>query len=287
MDLDEIRYEQADGVAEIVLDRPDKLNPISARAGGTRDQILHVLADAERDDTIGAVLLRGEGRAFSAGGDLTGNAPRETEAEHQAFLAEADHLNQRIRDSRLPVVAAVHGLCLGGALALVASCDFVVAAEHATFGLPEGRIGLIGATPLVSVVGRQWAKFLILTGEPISAERARELGLVLSVEPDDELLERARELARRLARLPREAVALNKRAVDAAADAAGDEAGRQVGLAHDAVTLTASGQAAAPDGRTFREIIDTEGVAGLKAARAAQYSGPWLPTRGDGEGNSA
>ena len=281
MKLDEIAYQQADGVAEIVLDRPEKLNPISARAGGTRDQILHVLSEAERDDTIGAVLLRGEGRAFSAGGDLTGNAARETEAEHRAFLAHADELHQRLRDSRLPIVAAVHGVCLGGALALVASCDFVVAAEHATFGLPEGRIGLIGATPLVPIVGRQWAKFLILTGEPITAERAREIGLVLSVEPDDEFLERARELARRLARLPRQAVALNKWAVDAAADAAGDDAGRRAGLAQDAVTLTASGLATAPDGRTFREIIDTEGVDGLKRARAAQYSGSWLPTGGD------
>lgn len=283
MDLDEIAYAKTDGVAEIALNRPERLNPISARPGGTRDQILHALTDAETDPAIGAVLIRGEGRAFSAGGDLTGNAPRETLAEHEEFLEGAEAFHARLRDSRLPLVAAVHGHCLGAALALVASCDFVVAAEHATFGLPEGRLGLVGATPLVPIVGRQWAKFLILTGEPIDAALARERGLVLSVEPDDELLGRARGLARRLARLPREAVASNKRAVDAVADAAGDEAGRRVGAAHDAVTLANSAGATAPDGRTFREIIDTEGVDGLKRARAAQYSGSWLPTRGDGE----
>jgi enoyl-CoA hydratase/carnithine racemase len=133
----------------------------------------------------------------------------------------------------------------------------------------------------VPILGRQWAKFLILTGEPIGASVARELGLVLSVERDDELLDRARELARRLARLPREAVAANKRAVDAVADAAGDESGRRAGLAQDATTLAASGRATAPDGRTFREIIESEGVDGLKRARAAQYTGSWLPTRGD------
>ena len=103
-----------------------------------------------------------------------------------------------MRDARLPVVAAVHGYCLGAALQLVASCDLVVASEDARFGLPEGRIGLVGAGPLVPIVGRQWAKFLILTGELIDAARAREIGLVFAVEPDDEQLERARDLARRL-----------------------------------------------------------------------------------------
>jgi enoyl-CoA hydratase/carnithine racemase len=283
LELDEIAYGKSDGVAEIALNRPDRLNPISARPGGTRDQILDALADAEADPAIGAVLLRGEGRAFSAGGDLTGNAPRETLAQHEEFLETAEVFHTRLRDSPLPLVAAVHGHCLGAALALVASCDFVVAAEHATFGLPEGRLGLVGATPLVPILGRQWAKFLILTGEPIGAALARDLGLVLRVEPDDELLGRARELARRLARLPRDAVASNKRAVDAVADASGEDAGRRAGIAHDAVTLANSAHATAPDGRTFREIIDTEGVGGLKRARDAQYTGSWLPTRGDGE----
>jgi enoyl-CoA hydratase/carnithine racemase len=283
LELDEIAYSKADGVADIALNRPERLNPISARPGGTRDQILHALADAEDDPSIGAVLVRGEGRAFSAGGDLTGNAPRETVAEHEEFLASADAFHARLRDSRLPVVAAVHGHCLGAALALVASCDFVVAAEHATFGLPEGRLGLVGATPLVPIVGRQWAKFLILTGEPVGAALARDLGLVLSVEPDDAYLERARELARRLARLPREAVASNKRAVDAVADAMGDEAGRRAGRAYDAKTLADSTRATAPDGRTFRAIIDTEGVDGLKRAREAQYGGSWLSSPGGEE----
>jgi enoyl-CoA hydratase/carnithine racemase len=283
LELDEIAYAKSDGVAEVALNRPDRLNPISARPGGTRDQILRALADAEADPAIGAMLVRGEGRAFSAGGDLTGNAPRQTVAEHEEFLETAEAFHARLRDSRLPVVAAVHGHCLGAALALVASCDFVVAAEHATFGLPEGRLGLVGATPLVPIVGRQWAKFLILTGEPIGAALARDLGLVLRVEPDDDLLERARELARRLARLPREAVASNKRAVDAVADSSGDEAGRRAGLAQDAATLASSAGATAPDGRTFREIIDTEGVDGLKRARDAQYTGSWLEAGGDGK----
>jgi enoyl-CoA hydratase/carnithine racemase len=276
MDLDEITYEKDAGVAEITLDRPEQRNPISGRAGGTRDQIAWALGDAEADPAIGSVLLKGAGPAFSAGGDLTGNAPRETAAEHQAFLDEADAFHHRLRTAQVPVVAAVHGYCLGAALQLIACCDLVVAAESARFGVPEGRIGLVGATPLVPIVGRQWAKFLVMTGELVDAATARAIGLVLTVEPDDELVGRSRDLCRRIARLPREAVVGNKRAIDAFADASGETAGRAAGLAGDVVTLSDSARATAPDGRTFREILDTEGLAGMKRARAAQFDAPWL-----------
>ena len=87
-------------------------------------------------------------------------------------MEEADAFHRRVREVPLPVVAAVHGVCLGAALQLVSCCDFVVAAESARFGVPEGRIGLVGGAPLVPVVGRQWAKFLILTGELIDANQA-------------------------------------------------------------------------------------------------------------------
>jgi enoyl-CoA hydratase/carnithine racemase len=276
VELDEISYEKADGIGAITLNRPDKLNPISARTGGTRDQILWALTDAEDDPDVGCVLISGAGKAFSAGGDLTGNARRETAFEQHAFLETAEVFHRRVREAKLPVIAAVHGICLGAALTLVASCDFIIAAESAKFGLPEGRIGLVGAAPLVPIVGRQWAKFLMFSGEQIDAALAARIGLVLTVEPDAELMDRSRELAGRLARLPREAILLNKRAIDAVAEAGGELDGRLAGQAADAVTLANSGRATAPDGRTFREIIDTEGMDGLKSARAAQYEGPWL-----------
>jgi enoyl-CoA hydratase/carnithine racemase len=274
--LDEISYSKEGGVAAITLDRPDKLNAVSARAGGTRDQIIWALSEAENDPSIGCVILSGAGRGFSGGGDITGNVRRETAFEQQAFIEQAEAFHHRLRTARLPVVAAVHGVCLGAAVSIVASCDFVIAAESARFGLPEGRIGLVGASALVPVVGRQWAKFLMFSGEMITAAQAQAIGLVLTVEPDDELLARARDLAGRLSRLPKEALLLNKRAIDAVADASGDAAGRVAAMAADAVTLANSGRAAAPDGRAFREIIASEGMDGLKAARAAQYDTTWL-----------
>ena len=276
MELDEISYEKADGVASITLNRPAKLNAISARAGGTRDQISWALSDAEGDPDVGCVLLRGAGKGFSSGGDLSGNARRETALEQRDFMESAEAFHRRVREARLPVIAGVHGICLGAALSLVASCDFVVASTSARFGLPEGRLGLVGASALVPIVGRQWAKFLMFSGEDITASQARDIGLVLTVEPDDELAERVLELAQRLARLPREGLLLNKRAIDAVADAAGDATGRVAGLAADATTLANSGRATAPDGRTFTEIVAAEGLDGIKSARAAQYATAWL-----------
>jgi enoyl-CoA hydratase/carnithine racemase len=283
--FDEIAVERHGAVLEIRLNRPEQRNPISARAGGTRDQILAALTSAEDDPDVGCLLLTGAGKAFSAGGDLVGNKPRETAAEQVEFLERAEQFHARVRAARLPIVAAVQGHCLGAALTLVASCDLVIAGSSATFGLPEGRLGLVGVTPLVLVVGTQWAKFLIMTGESIDAETARAIGLVLAVEPDDSLHARALDLADRLTRLPREAVLLSKRTVDGVADAAGGAAGRLAGRGFDAVTLANSGRATAPDGRTFRAIIADEGIDGLKRARAAQYDTPWLTRRGS-EGGS-
>jgi hypothetical protein len=99
---------------------------------------------------------------------------------------------------------------------------------------------------------------------------------VLSVERDEELVVRALDLAVRIARMPREAVLLNRRAIDATADAAGETAGRAAGLARDALVTSMAPYATSPDGRTFRSIIDEEGMTGLKAARDAQFSEPWL-----------
>jgi enoyl-CoA hydratase/carnithine racemase len=272
----EVRLTISDGVAEIVLDRPKVMNAISARPGGTRDQLRAALTTAEADQNVGCVLLRAEGKNFCGGGDLTGNARRETAGEDLLFLETADAFHDRLRASRLPVVAAVQGYCLGAGVTLASCCDFVIAGATARFAYPEGRLGLVGASAVVTTVGRQWAKFLMLTGEMISATQAAEIGLVLTVEPDDELLERARDLAGRIARMPREAVLLNRRTIDTVADAAGDAAARSAARAADTVTLSGAARATAPDGRTFRSIIDAEGMAGMKAAREAQYTEPWL-----------
>jgi enoyl-CoA hydratase/carnithine racemase len=275
--LDEIDVRNVgDGVVEVVLNRPETLNAISGRRGGMRDQLLHAIGAAEDDADTGCVVLRGAGRAFSGGGDVTGNERRERPEQDEQFLRSAAEFHERVRASAVPIVAAVHGYCLGAGLTLAASCDFVIAGEGARFGFPEGRIGFAGASAVVPIVGRQWAKFLMITGELLTASQARKLGLVLTVERDEELAQRALDLAARIARMPREAVLLNRRAIDATADAAGETAGRAAALAADTLTTSRAAHATAPDGRTFRSIIDEEGMNGLKAARDAQFSEPWL-----------
>ena len=124
-------------------------------------------------------------------------------------------------------------------------------------------------------------KFLVLTGEPITACQAERIGLVLKVEPDGELFERTQELTRRISRLPREALTLNKRSVDSFADASGETASRLAARGHDALTLSHSPHAKAADGRTFTEIQQAEGVEGMKKARQAQYaSSRFRPEKG-------
>jgi enoyl-CoA hydratase/carnithine racemase len=276
--LDEVTFAKHGAVGTITLDRPDRLNAISARPGGTRDQVVAALEMAEDDPDIGCVLLRGNGRAFSVGGDLTGNAPRDRSVDDVDFVDSATRFHERITASRVPTIAAVHGFCLGAGVLLAASCDLVIAAERATFGFPEGRLGLAGASALVPTIGRQWAKFLMLTGESLSAAQAREIGLVLAIEPDAELFDRAGDLAARIARMPRDGARLNRRSIDAVADAAGDAAGRAAAVTGDSITLSMAAHATAPDGRTFRSIIEHEGMDGLKRARAAQFDQPWLRT---------
>ncbi len=278
--FEHIRYQRRDGVGQVTLDRPDKLNALGIGPGSSRDEIGRALAEADADPEVGCLLITASGRAFCAGGDLSGAPPTETALDEHLFVEQVDRFHAGLRALHKPVVAAVQGLCLGSGLGFVAQCDLVIAADDARFGLIEGRIGHPGATEIVPLVGAAWAKFMILTGELIDAHTAREIGLILTVVPAVELDPRAWELARRIARMPREGVLLNKAAIDRMLEASGREAGRRVGRAHDVLTKAMSRHARAPDGRLFEDILAAEGMDGLKRARDTQYSGPWLPRRG-------
>ena len=136
------------------------------------------------------------------------------------------------------------------------------------------------------LVGAAWAKFMILTGELLDAERAAEIGLVLTVVPRESLDERVFDLARRIASLPREGTLLNKAAIDRMVEASGRTAGRLVGRTHDAMTKAMASFARAPDGRRFEEIRAEEGVEGMKKAREQQFKGGWLAPRSKGSRGS-
>lgn len=271
-----VLYRVESGVAHIVLNRPEKLNALGIGPGSNRVELAEAMEQADADPAVGAILVSAAGRAFCAGGDLTGVPRVKSPFGNKAFVDDLDALHARIRRVSKPSVAAVHGLVLGSGVGLTALFDFVIAAEGTRFGLIEGRVGHPGATEIVPLVGAAWAKYLMLTGEVIDARRAAAIGLVLEVEEADELLDRCTDLARRLARMPRAAVILNKASIDSMLEAAGRSAGRSIGRAHDVLTRSMTHEAAAPDGRRFEEILEQDGMQALKAARDTQYGEPWL-----------
>ncbi|MCU1617709.1 MAG: enoyl-CoA hydratase [Frankiales bacterium] len=268
------------GVARIRLDRPERMNALGIGPGSNRAEIAAAMSAADKDESIGCILLTAAGAAFCAGGDLSGVAPAETPVDDYAFVAELGAFYEQLRAVRTPIVGAVQGLCLGAGMSLAAQCDLLVAADDARFGLVEGRMGHPGATEIAPIVGAAWAKFLILTGELIDAHRAERIGFVLSVVPAADLEGRALDLARRVAAVPRASALMNKAAVDAMADALGRQDARRVGRAHDVTTKAAARQATAPDGRLFDDILREEGTAGLKKARDSQFTGRWLAAGG-------
>ncbi|WP_298233049.1 enoyl-CoA hydratase/isomerase family protein [uncultured Azohydromonas sp.] len=271
-----IRLERRNGVAHVVLARPDKLNALAFGPGSNRAEIAAALQWADADPDTGAILIRAEGRSFCAGGDLTGLEAFAGARQDEFLIAEVDRFHAAVRQTQKPTIAAVHGACLGAGLGFIAQCDFVLASDDATFGLPEGRFGHPGGSELVPLIGQAWAKFLIFTGERLDARRAADIGLVLLVLERGQLESGAADLAERIARMPEDAVRLNKAAIDKAGEAGGRSVARVAGRSGDLVTKSMSRHAKAPDGRLFEEILKAEGPQGLKQAQQQQYTQSWV-----------
>gem|GEM_PF-255889 len=189
-------YEVRDGAAWIRLNRPAQLNAFSSKMYGELRAAVR-LADADVDVDI--IVLTGTGRAFGTGGDLQeGLEVLSPDADPLEFYRFADSLPyDAIRDTPKVVIAAVNGICMAGGLIAALTADIIVAAESATFGIPEGRIGM--PEPWIpnmffARVSIAHLKFLALTGGTITAHEARNLGLVPLVVPDDRLLDRTMSL---------------------------------------------------------------------------------------------
>lgn len=205
-------YRCQGSLAEITLNRPEVLNAIN---GAMHRGILEALARAAGDDTVRAVVIRGSGRAFSAGGDLKAVAAGEN-VGHPAALGQA------IWDLAKPVIAAVHGYCLGQACELAAVCDLTVATQSARFGEVEINHGWGPPLPVMPfALGLKRAKELLLLGEMIDAGLALQIGLVNRVVSDAGLDAEVARIAARLVGLKPEAVASNKRLVNSRYERAG------------------------------------------------------------------
>jgi 2-(1,2-epoxy-1,2-dihydrophenyl)acetyl-CoA isomerase len=208
------------GVAEITLNRPDRLNAWNAQFG---DELREALLTDAADPSVRAVLITGAGRGFSSGADL--KEMLEQGSEGGQIPAVGDMLRTRyhpiikgIRELPKPVVAAVNGPAVGIGASLALACDLIWAAESAIFGLAFVNIGLVpdgGSTILVPVAaGKARALEMALLGEPIPADRALDWGLINRVVPDGDLMDEARGLARSLAKGPTRSYANSKRALN-------------------------------------------------------------------------
>lgn len=225
LELHTIRLEVEDGVATVTLSRPDKLNAIDA---AMRRELWEVAEEAARNPEIRVVIVTGEGRAFSAGGDLQffERLQERKEDETASFRHEVSLFTRTfdlIESMEKPVIAAINGFCTGAGLQLTLSCDLRIAAEGASFAFLENNIGLLpgagGCSRLVKLVGYGKAKELVLLGEKISARQALQAGLVNRVTTDGALLREAREIARSLLKKAPEALGLAKRVLLACANA--------------------------------------------------------------------
>ncbi|MHB8577912.1 MAG: enoyl-CoA hydratase/isomerase family protein [Dehalococcoidia bacterium] len=209
---DLVLVERSGRIATITLNRPRKLNALNAMMVATATDVFKQFAE---DRQTSVIVLRGAGKAFSAGADVT--ELRELNPETaRAFITRLHELLQIIRELPQIVVAAVAGPCFGGACELAAACDIRIAAESARFGMPEIKVGLpsvIEAALLVPLMGLGRASDFVLTGEELNGAEAERVGLASRVVPDDELESKARELAERLAGYSGPALRLQKELV--------------------------------------------------------------------------
>jgi enoyl-CoA hydratase/carnithine racemase len=189
-----LRTDSADGVLTVTLARPERRNAIDGELAAALRETLEAAAD---DPAVRAVILTGEGRAFSAGGDLS---RFERDWDPREFRHDSHRLTSLISlVERLekPVVAAINGVATGAGTQLALACDVRLMAAGARFVYREGRLGIIpahgGVTRLVKLIGLARARDVLLGGEGVPAAEAARLGMVTEVVPADRLLDAARE----------------------------------------------------------------------------------------------
>lgn len=207
MNLETVLYEFDGSVATVTMDRADALNALSQQLTADLDRAFRqVILDEAR-----AVIFTGKGRAFCSGGDLREmQALWEKEGRIEAFLEEPlgalHRVIQLIRETPIPFIAAVNGVCAGAGVNFALACDIVIAADDASFREAFVRIGLSpdcgGTFFLPRAVGEKVAAELLMTGDAVTAERAVAIGMINKAVPAASLLDEARSIASRLAAGP-------------------------------------------------------------------------------------
>jgi enoyl-CoA hydratase len=269
-----IRYTVEGPLAWLSLNRPDKLNAIN---GPMIDELNDALDRAEADEAVRVILLRGEGRAFSAGFDLDMGMEEEpgSVADEDALkaavrreLSKDFDIIMRFWDCPKPTIAAVHTYCLGSGMEMAAACDITFAAQGCRFGAPEVKYSSgIVALVLPWFCGPKKAKELLLTGnDRVTSEQAESWGLVNQVVEPGDLYDAARAMAMDIARNDQLAVRLTKQAINRSMDTAGMRKALLDALETDVEIESTETE----ESRTFNRIMKTEGTRAAIAWRAGQ-----------------
>jgi enoyl-CoA hydratase len=254
-----LRYEQRGAVVVLTVDRPERLNAIGR---DTLTLLNEALDRIEADPGTRVVIVTGEGKAFSAGADITELDALDGPHSMSRFLAYFTDTYDRLVHLAKPSIAAVNGMAFGGGLELALACDLRVVARSARLGVPEIKLGLLpgagGSQRLARLLPAAVAKQLLLTGEPISADDAHRLGLVNEVVDDGTALATAERIAERLADGAPLALAAAKRLVDL-----GGPMALEAGVAFERETVA----------MLFATEDRAEGVAAFLEKRSPQFRG--------------
>jgi len=208
-----VLYTVEGNIGIATLNRPEKLNALDSN---TRAELKEIVERAEKE--VRVLIITGSGRAFAAGADINELVKRDPIMAIEASKLGTE-LFSRIEELEIPVIAAINGLALGGGLELAMACDIRIASSKAKFGQPEINIGIFpgagGTQRLPRLVGMGMAKKMVLTGEMIGAEEAYRIGLVEEIVEPEKLMDRAREIAAKIAGKSAIAVKLAKKALNA------------------------------------------------------------------------
>jgi enoyl-CoA hydratase/carnithine racemase len=229
---DQLLRTEWEGVLELVLNRPDKLNALT---GTIFEGIAQAVEDLRVRPELKVMLIRANGRYFSSGVDQAeredvdySNSPAGARSFMRRDLKSGMHrLYEEMERVEKPIVVAHHAMCLGGSLEMSLSCDFRLAAKSAGYWLPEMNFGMLplsnGVGRLTRIVGGHWARWMAVANEKVTAERALIMGLVHEIYPDETFDEDVRAFCRKLAGFPSETVAAGKLAIEMAVDLPADQ----------------------------------------------------------------
>jgi len=241
MQFETIVYETDGRIATITLNRPEKLNALSS---ALQEELVAGLRLAEADHEVRVIVLRGAGRAFCAGYDLSAGVTSDSARGPASAVYDAAQLEDTLRrlltiwDLRKPVIAQVHGFCLAGGTQLALICDLTIASEDATFGIPQLPVGIGFVLPFWTwLMGPKKAREIFYRiGSTISAAEAERLGLLNAVVPAAELETHVRNVAAAIAETPAEILLLAKRSINETQEVQGFRQSLMFGAEIDALS---------------------------------------------------